>query len=349
MKKEIFINNFTDYALDLMQEEPDQNITKLRNLEEENSSSRGVHEEIIFNHTFDISEITFFFNLKNDIGLTEDKIAKAISYINVNNENDTDLSNNMISSNLADTLNKFINISKSGNNLANDLYEKFNEPLLSLEDIISSNIKKINDILAYKDLSKIFDSSSAIDHIEKLDYQFVVASKYLYDSMNQLKDDLLYIMDNAKKTLKNDITSFLQQSHNLIFELFNKLTAVTNALSGDKSKIAEIASYYLNYTDTSYYKSIKNATNILENYYKNEKQFIYPLVSEIFSKFYNNSIKCIENYQVDLDKISERLNDGNLTIALASLEDYQKTISNIYNTKQLAYEIVETIISLKII
>ena len=343
MKKDIFINNFTDYALDLMQEEPDQNITKLRNLEEENSSSRGVHEEIIFNHTFDISEITFFFNLKNDIGLNGDKIAKAISYINVNNENDTDLSNNMISSNLADTLNKFINISKSGNNLANDLYEKFNEPLLSLEDIISSNIKKINDILAYKDLSKIFDSSSAIDHIEKLDYQFVVASKYLYDSMNQLKDDLLYIMDNAKKTLKNDITSFLQQSHNLIFELFNKLTEVTNALSGDKSKIAEIASYYLNYTDTSYYKSIKNATNILENYYKNEKQFIYPLVSEIFSKFYNNSIKCIENYQVDLDKISERLNDGNLTIALASLEDYQKTISNIYNTKQLAYEIVETI------
>ena len=279
MKKEIFINNFTDYALDLMKEEPDQNITKLRNLEEENSSSRGVHEEIIFNHTFDISEITFFFNLKNDIGLTEDKIAKAISYINVNNENDTDLSNNMISSNLADTLNKFINISKSGNNLANDLYEKFNEPLLSLEDIISSNIKKINDILAYKDLSKIFDSSSAIDHIEKLDYQFVVASKYLYDSMNQLKDDLLYIMDNAKKTLKNDITSFLQQSHNLIFELFNKLTEVTNALSGDKSKIAEIASYYLNYTDTSYYKSIKNATNILENYYKNEKLFIYPLDS----------------------------------------------------------------------
>jgi hypothetical protein len=135
----------------------------------------------------------------------------------------------------------------------------------------------------------------------------------------------------------------LQQSHNLIFDLFNKLTEVTNALSGDKSKIAEIASYYLNYTDTSYYKLIKNATNILENYYKNEKQFIYPLVSEIFSKFYNNSIKCIENYQVDLDKISERLNDGNLTITLASLEDYQNTINSIYNTKQLAYEIVETI------
>jgi hypothetical protein len=32
-----------------------------------------------------------------------------------------------------------------------------------------------------------------------------------------------------------------------------------------------------------------------------------------------------------------------LTITFATLEDYQNTISNIYNTKQLAYEIVETI------
>ena len=232
----------------------------------------------------------------------------------------------MISSKLVDTLNEFVIISKSGNNLANDLYEKLNEPLLNLEEIISSNIKKINDILVYKDLSKIFDSSNAIDHLEKLNYQFVAASKNLYDSMKQLKDDLLYVIDNAKKTLINDITSFLQQSHNLIFELFNKLTEATNALSGDKSRIAEIASYYLNYTDTSYYDSIKNATSILENYYKNEKQFIYPLVTEILSNFYNKTIKCIQNYQEDLDKVSKRLNDRDLNITFATLEDYQNTI-----------------------
>ncbi len=41
--------------------------------------------------------------------------------------------------------------------------------------------------------------------------------------------------------------------------------------------------------------------------------------------------------------ISERLNDGNLFIVLAGNEDYQKTITNLYNAKIIGNEIIEIV------
>ena len=210
-------------------------------------------------------------------------------------------------------------------------------------DIITNNIAKINNILANKDLLKIFDSSYAIKDLKFLSYEFVTATQNLYNSFSQLKDNLLYEIDSAKKTLKNDVTKFLQDSHNLMFELFNKLTDLTNTLSGDKSRIAEISSYYLNYTVDSFYNITKNASDILDNYYKNEKELIYRLVSDMIANFTENSTNCLESYQKDLDEISEKLNNNEITIPYSSPEVYRTTISNIYNSKQITKEIIEAI------
>ena len=66
-------------------------------------------------------------------------------------------------------------------------------------------------------------------------------------------------------------------------------------------------------------------------------------MDELLDNFYKNTTQYIEKYQRELDFISQRLNDGNLIILLATNEDYQKTIKNIYNTKQKVNEIIETI------
>ena len=99
----------------------------------------------------------------------------------------------------------------------------------------------------------------------------------------------------------------------------------------------------MNNTDVSYYEIIQSAKNILDNYYKNEKKLISPLIEKILEKYYNNAKNSIEKYQTMLDNISDRLSDGNLLINLANTEQYQTAITNIYNTKIKVNEIIETI------
>ena len=340
MKKEVVIDNFTDFLVDVMAEEEEQNEEiNLRELKEEIEEIPGVYEENIYTKT--ISNISMDLNLKNDIGLEGQPKAKSIH--NVNNEEYNELSMNQIQTNLKEILNKFISIFKGANKLAKQLYEKLNEPLLNFMDIISQNIENINKILANKDLSEIFDSTLAINELDSLPFDFVTATNNLYNAMNNLKENLLYTIDNIRNKLKNDVSTFLANSHNLMFKLFENLSELSEALSTNENKIVGISSYYLNNTDTSYYEIIQEAKNILDNYYKNEKNLIYPLVNDMLENFEKNTINIIEKYQNMLDSISERLNDGNLIILLANNEDYQQAIKNIYNTKLNANEIIETV------
>ena len=343
MKKEIKIENLTDIVIDLMTEDKEElnNNTNLRCLYEIESSIPGVHEENIFNKT--ILDISIELGLKSDIGLSEGQSTKAVSTHNINKENYTDLSNYRIQTKLYDTLNKFISLSNGANQIANKLYEDLNEPILKMGDIINENIGKINVLLANKDLSEIFDSTLAIKELDTLPFSFIAATENLYNSFNDLEINILYTIDSAKKKLKDDVTNFLSDSHNLIFKLFNNLTEIADALSSDKNKIVEIASYYLNDTDTSYYEILNQAKYILDNYYKNEKNLILPLVNNIIEKFSKNSINSIEKYLTMLDHISDRLDNGDLTISLANTEDYQKSINNIFNSKSKANKIIEIV------
>ena len=143
--------------------------------------------------------------------------------------------------------------------------------------------------------------------------------------------------------MKNDVSTFLKDSHNLLFKLFNNLEELTELLSSNSNKLVEIQSYYLNNTDTSYYEHIQKAKDILDNYYKKEKNLIEPSVKDLLDKFYTNTMSNLEKYQTQLDDISERLDNGEIIISLATTEDYQKSINNIYNSKIIVNEIIETI------
>ena len=143
--------------------------------------------------------------------------------------------------------------------------------------------------------------------------------------------------------MKNNVSTFLKDSHNLLFKIFNNLEELTELLSSNSNKLVEIQSYYLNNTDTSYYEYIQKAKDILDNYYKKEKNLIEPSVKDLLDKFYTNTMSNLEKYQTQLDDISERLDNGEIIISLATTEDYQKSINNIYNSKIIVNEIIETI------
>ena len=343
MKKEILIANWKNIVIDMMidNEEETKNGSCIRNLYEKESGTIGIHEENIFNKT--IFNVSMDFSLKNDIGLEKGQSTKAVSTYNINQENYTDFSNYRIETKLNDILNKFISISNSANNLANKFKEEINEPILKMRDKIDEKIGKINSLLANKDLSEIFDSTLAIKELKVLPFSFVSATDNLSDTINELYKNILYTIDNERQKLKDDVNTFLENSHNLIFKLFNNLTELADILSSDKSKIVEIASFYLNDTDTSYYEILSKVKDILDNYYKEEKNLILPLINYITEKFYNNTIHYFEKYQTQLDHISDRLDNGDLIISLANTEDYKKCINNIFNAKIKANEIIEIV------
>ena len=342
IKEDYIVNDSFKKILDsLMNEDDDKPENNLRCLEENYEEGPGVNEASVFYKS--IYNIDMTLNMKNDIGLGELENAKAITNFNTGNKSQ-ELSHDETNTRLNETLNKFISLSKAGNKMASTLYEQLNGPLLDLRDNIISNIEELNNLLAFKDLSQIFDSSLAINDLEKLQYSFVTAAENLYKDLTNLNTDVPYVINNMRNKLKSDVSNFLIESHELLFNIFENLTQVTNSLSSTKSRIAEISSYYLNDTDTSYVEVIKQAKEIMDTYYIKEKEFIEPLIDDMLNSFPETTfIEPLKNIQSSLDKICSKLDSGELLINLASNDDYKKTINNLYNSKIKVDEIITNV------
>jgi hypothetical protein len=68
--------------------------------------------------------------------------------------------------------------------------------------------------------------------------------------------------------LNKDIYDYTTKSHDIIIELFDNLKKLSESLNSNKSKLAEISTYYLNNTPNSFIGTIQESENILNNYYK---------------------------------------------------------------------------------
>ena len=303
----------------------------IRNLDEDNSKNKGIFEDTFFSKT--INNINIALNLKNDIGLKSGDF-KAISEIKIGDQTQEILENE-VNAKFSELLNIFISITKSGNKLANKLYNQLNEPLLELRDIINSNITELNNILVSKDLLQVFgDSTKSSKQLNDLPYKFIVASENLYIKINELNKNMPNSIEKITKELSNDISSFIERSHELISNIFKNLAKTTNSLSSINSKIAEISSYYLNHTDTSYVGIIQMTKEILNNYYINEKNLIVPMVDDMLNKYYDiiNNDSELKYIRLILSNIMDKLNNGTLLIHLANKEDYKKAINYLNNS-----------------
>lgn len=347
MKKEDhFTNNaYKDFVQQLSKEKEDlDSKQKKRELIEqaiEPQNYLGITEKTYFSKTLENLEINL--TLKNDIGLGYNDEAKTISNFIITDVVQNITSYNSINAKLNETINKFVVLTKLGNKLATFLYNQINQAILNLGDIINSNITDLNNFLASSDLSSIFDSTLGVDELKFLPYKFVSASQVLFNKLNIINNEIAYTTSDIKNLLKDYISSFLTDSHNHLNNVFNKLKEVTNSLSSTKSRVAEISSYYLNGTDTSYYDIIKKAVEILDNYYINEKNLIEPSLNNIINEFSEDSFALINKKQENLNKIMDNLDIGTLSINLANVEDIKNVINNIYNSYILINEILSNV------
>ena len=330
------LNTLLNFLKNYMNKETYYNMRRLK----EESGKEGFQNNVYFNKTignFNINASISDNIILNDISLTDSNII-------LNNKTEI-ISHNEINSNLTKTIENFQVIMNAVNTLITILSNETSKPLEEIINNVITEFTKINNNLVFKDLSSIFDSTFLISELQEFPYTIVSASKNLFSNIKNLNDDLLYSINEYKTKLKDDISTFLSNGHNLIYKLFNNLKELNTLLSSKKSKIASISAFYgLNKTNSSYIKAIEEANEILGNYYINEKNKVEYLLNELFGKFSKESLQSIENGQYILDNVTNRLEDKSVHINRGDEDDIRTVIDNIYNAKIIENQIIPKVV-----
>ena len=312
-----------------------------RNLDNDNINKYlGIKEESFFSQS--LFGVNFELNLKNDFGLEKLRSTKTTSNF-IQGEKFELLSNNEIFNYINETLNEFIVLTNAGNKMSNSLYIKLNESLTNLKNIINMNISDLNNLLAYKDLSSAFDSSLAIEYLKEMPYSIISASQNLYSNIFKLNNSIEVSINSIKNKLKENIESFIINSHKLLDNIVNNITELSDALNSNKSKIIEISTYYLNYENSQYLNITQKVKLIMEKYYINEKSIIDSLLNSLFNDFSNKFLESLKLYQSLLDNLVNKLKNKSLYINKCTNKDIKDVINNLSNTKILINTIITNI------
>ena len=336
MKKEIYM------TLDMLNNSTKNksNYSTFRKLEDENLNYSGFKQVKFFSKS--LFGINMELNIKNDFGLDKGENTKVISNL-IRGEKTDEISKDETFTNLYEIMNNFISLSKAGNKMANLLYLKFNETFSNFINDIISNITILNNLLVFKDLSSIFDSTLAIDNLRELPNSIIISSQNLYSNISNLNKSLGNSIIKIKTQLKDNIQSFINTSHNLLDYIINNLTEFNELLESNKSKITEISTYYLQYKDSKYEDIIKNAKLILDNYNIKEKNLTDFLLNNIFIDFSNSFTESIQKIQSLLDNIINKLKNKSVNIKYGKNNDNSNVINNLANAKLLLSQIKSNI------
>ena len=311
-----------------------------RRLTDENQAIINERNLFYFSH---YGGVNIQINLKNNVGyLTE--AMEASNFLLIDDKK-CDLAAIPQFTDIEKIIKKLINLSKAGNNLATILYNKIKENLNNITDIININIPSMNILLAYKELSDIFDSTFSIKEIKLLPISVIEESDYLINKLEEIYNAIDNGFLKKNFVILNDyIYEYIKQSHILVNTIANNLNELGKLINSPKQVISDISNYYLNHTSTSYIKAIKEAQKILLNYYENEKELIVPLVDELMEKFENVTIESIQKQINLINYLIDKLDKNELSIGNPSLNpdnsEFKKLIANLQNSNNYINNII---------
>lgn len=300
-------------------------------------------ENNVFNLFTPESGIEVDLTLFNNVGINSDFMeANNIMYIDNNKTSITQSTES--SKDFNSIIKDLIVFSQAGNHLATELFQKTNISLENMMEEINKAISTLNEIIKYKDLSEIFDSTLSLDNIKDLPYIIIQETNIL----RQKLDELLENVENGgiKKNiqiLNQNIYDYIDESHRILNGLFNNLKELSISLSSSKSKLTEISTYYLNNTPTSYISVIRKAQDILSNYYKDEYNLIAPQVENILNDFEKKLKESLNKEIKIIDNLYDKIENKNYSIKDANEEELKQILNNLYYTKTYIKEIIEKI------
>lgn len=317
---------------------------KKRNLNNEGESSASEEELFYYRYYLDIK---FLISLLNDPGYNSDTIRAALN-LNLN-EDPRELAGGKENSNFKDIIKLLRTLSNSGNSLAIELYNKVQNHLENLDDIISENVTSLIKLILneqVKSLKYIFDATLNMNGIKAYPLKLVQESSNIKNNLNNLYTIIKNGgMKSMLSNLNTNIYSYLSQSHKLLDNVFQNVRSLSNSLKSTKSKLTEISTYYLNNTPNSFNDVVAITQDLLLNYYKNEDDMIIKKVTYLIGNFSNNLYKSIYSELIIIDNLLENLeiNYRDVTIEGGNEEDKNLLISNLRSSKEVIDSIVEKV------
>ena len=311
---------------------------KRRKLQEEKKSF--ITEEKIFEYK-DYGGAVIALTMEDDSSIGTLSF-KANSYLKYNEEpeNDRMLVNNIQQSNLTGLLDNLTILSKSGNHMANELYENIKISLQEIIKEIDNKISYLNNFLIYQNITKIFDSSLNLDDLEKLPLEIKDESNILYNKIMSLLTELNSSNIKQKfKVISETISEFISKSYMLVNDISSNLNELGNSLNSEGNILTQISMYYLNKESSKYMKLVQQAQEILENYYKKEAEMIKLNISLIKENFETNFNESSEDEKNMIIELSEKLKNKTFFIQNITDDLCNKTIDYLYNTTTLINDI----------
>ena len=322
------------------------NVTKGIETESQKARRRNLHVDrpVIMNNEklFDYSHycgIEISLMLQDNSGYNTEAM-EAASFFEIDGQK-KNLANIKEFSDIDKAISKLISLSRAGNNLETALYEKIKDKLYNITEVINIYIPSMNNLVLYKELTDIFDSTFSLNSLK------IIPKEIIKESDNLIKnlDDLYNNIDNGSLKnniiiLNNYIYNFIKQSHKLVNNVSKKLEELFNLIKSSKQAISQISYYYMNHTSTSYVNTIIEAKNILMNYYINEKDLIIPKVDKILKDFEQIVKESIQKQVNLVNNLNSKFENNNLTIKDANEEDYKKIITNLDNSNKYINNII---------
>ena len=241
-------------------------------------------------------------------------------------------------------INKVASVSKAGNQLATELYDKIIDRLEQVLNEFTIQLNSLNDLVSYHDLYPIFNSTLSLYAYNKLPNDIVKVSNELLSSLSGI---FTQIKSGNVKThaqiLYNDVYGYIDEINELILDMLKNFGNLTNTLITKNNTYTAITNYYSNDTSASYVNIIKNIKEILNNYFIDEYNLIFPKIENLLHTF-NESTK--ESLKKDLASLKELYNNilnGSYTINDITNQDFQKVLSNLDNSYNYPKGIVNKI------
>ena len=322
----------------------EDNTTKSRRTLYQNEAETAVNGEELFKYRH-YTDANLNLNLNNILTDYSDAMIASINLMI--NEDQREIASSRETSNFNTIIKNLRDLSNSGNEEARILLNNIYHNLDNVDDVIFDNITKLIQSIVdddMKSLSYIFDSTLNMEDLSIFPLKLVEVSTKLKNNLNNIYTN--YINGGGMKSklnlLNEDIYSFLSQSHRKLDNVFQNIRSLSNSLKSSKSRLTEIATYYLNNTSDSFVDLVENALELLLNYYKNEGNKIINEINELVDNFVSKFNKSIESERIKINNLLELLENNymNITIENGNEEDKNLLLSNLRDSNDIINSII---------
>ena len=238
-------------------------------------------------------------------------------------------------------IDKLSTLSKGGNLLASELYDKIYNKLEIFTNEITIQIKSLNDLLMYYDMHKVFNSTL-------LEYSFKKLPSETLEISNQLINALSSIYYNIKTgnvkyhldTLSDDVYSFIDELHDLITKMLNNFKTLNNILITKNNTFTEITNYYLNNTSSSYVNLIGKIKTVMDTFFIKEYEEILPKIQQLINSIELNTNDTLKDELNSLKTLYNNIKENNFTINSITEVQRQTILSNLENSYNYPTDII---------